>query len=70
MSARRYDGPALDVTYQSIDDAPFWNGGETVYATDPTPSGRETVENVPVLEPVAKPDVDGQTTLDDWGWST
>ncbi|EMA37905.1 hypothetical protein [Natronobacterium lacisalsi] len=40
--------------------------------TDPEDVGEERTENVPVPEEtdeVERPDVDGQTTLEDWGWS-
>ena len=69
MSQRSYDGPALDGTVQHIGEAPFWAGkGETVDATDREDPGEERTENVPVPE-AEKPDVDGQSTLEDWGWS-
>ena len=69
MSGRSYDGPALDGTYQPISDAPYWQGeGETVDVVDDTPVGESRAEDVPVPE-VERPDGDGQTTLDEWGWS-
>ncbi|MBX0350366.1 hypothetical protein [Haloarcula pellucida] len=70
MSHRAYEGDPLDGTYQHISESPVWGpDGETVDAT-PDPDGEETVENVPVPEAdVERPDADGQTTLDDWGWS-
>lgn len=68
MSGRSYDGPALDGTVQYIGEAPYWNGdGETVEVVDDSECGEETTENVPV--PDGRRDLEGQTTLDDWGWS-
>lgn len=67
MSNRTYDGPPLDGTYQSLSEAPFWNEGETVYATPPEPDGKETTENVPDVDVDPEPDRSGQTTLADWG---
>ncbi|MFT4891893.1 MAG: hypothetical protein ACI9YT_002828 [Halobacteriales archaeon] len=71
MSGRSYDGPALDATVQYISEAPHWQGdGETVDVVDDTPAGEETVEGVFVPDGGdRRPDVEGQTTLDDWGWS-
>lgn len=37
---------------------------QVVYATDPEPDGDVSAENVPV--PGERPDVDGQSTWDDW----
>jgi hypothetical protein len=70
VSGRSYDGPALDGTFQPISEAPYWQGdGETVDAT-PADEGEVRAENVPVPDGGAeRPDVEGQTTLDDWGWS-
>ena len=66
-----YQGPALDGTYQSISEAPYWRGdGETVDVVDDTPQGEERTEGVPEVDRDDRPDdVDGQTTFDDWGWS-
>jgi len=72
MTARRYEGEPLDGTVQYISEAPHWQGdGETVDATDGDPNGTVEAENVPVPDSGRdRPDVDGQTTLDDWaGWS-
>lgn len=68
MSRRSYDGPALDATVQTIDEAPYWQGdGETVDVVDDAEVGEETVENVPVPDGGEKqPDRTGQTTLADW----
>ncbi|WP_338906504.1 hypothetical protein [Salinibaculum marinum] len=49
------------------DDADDVEAGETVYATDPEPDGEQTVENVPM--PGDRPDVEGQSTFEDWRWS-
>ena len=70
MSQRSYQGPALDETVQYLGEAPHWAAGEgeTVDATDREDPGEERTENVPVPE-VETPDVDGQSTLEDWGWS-
>ena len=66
---RSVDGVGVDATMQSISEAPHWQGdGETVDVVDDTPVGEQTTEGVPVPE-VERPDADGQTTLDDWGWS-
>lgn len=65
-----YEGPALNGSAQYISDAPYWQGdGETVDVVDDTPVGETRTEDVPELE-VERPDVEGQTTLDDWGVST
>jgi len=70
-SNRSYQGPALDGTVQTLDEAPYWQGdGETVDVVDDTPVGEESTENVPVPEPtpgVTRPDAGGQTTWSDWG---
>jgi len=74
---RSYSGPPLDGTYQSISEAPHWQGdGKTVDVVDDEPVGRESTTNVPipVPEPDAEPDLErpdrsGQTTWDDWGGS-
>lgn len=80
MVERSYEGPELDGTYQHIaerpvqstdddqeDDADDVEPGETVYATDPEPDGEQTTENVPM--PGDRPDVEGQSTFEDWRWS-
>lgn len=60
------EGVEIDATMQHFSEAPYWQGdGETVDATD-DPSGEVTAENVPV--PGERPDVEGQSTWDDWGW--
>ncbi|QLD84638.1 hypothetical protein HWV23_02835 [Natronomonas halophila] len=72
MSPASYDGPALDGTVQHLSEAPYWQGdGETVDVVDDRVdgAGEERTENVPVPDGGEKPDVDGQTTLEDWGWS-
>jgi hypothetical protein len=66
------DGVGIDATYQHIADAPAYNDsdGETVDVVDDDPVGEETVENVPVPDGGGRrDDLEGQTTLDDWGWS-
>lgn len=69
MSQRSYDGPAPDLSTQHITEAPFWAGkGETVDATDPEPIGEETTENVPMADGGDRgEDLEGQTSLADWG---
>jgi hypothetical protein len=77
VNRRSYSGRALDGTVQYITERPALDddsgGDETVYATEPEPSGEETTENVPTPEsaPGDGPpeNVHGQTTLDDWRWS-
>lgn len=70
MASGSYKGEPLDGTYQPISEAPYWQGeGETVDVVDDTEVGEETVENVPVLDGGERPDVEGQTTWDDWRWS-
>jgi hypothetical protein len=70
VSGRQYDGPALDGTVQRIDEAPYWQGdGETVDVVDDEPAGDETAKAVPVPSGDPRPGHDGQTTLDEWGWS-
>lgn len=66
---RAYDGPTLDATYQHISERPAAIGrdGETVYATEAEPVGKERTENVPVPEPRPSSDREGQTTFSDWG---
>jgi len=73
MTARRYEGDPLDGTVQYISEAPHWQGdGETVDVVDDRDDqGEVATENVPLPNGGRdRPDVDGQTTLDDWaGWS-
>lgn len=70
MSERSYEGPPVDGTVQYLGDAPHWQGdGETVAVVDDETSGETTVEDVPSPETDRPDDVDGQSTLDDWGWS-
>lgn len=73
MSSRQYDGPALDGRVQYIGEAPRWDDdAETIDVVDDDPVGEVTAENVPTppaTRDERRPDVDGQTTLDDWGWS-
>jgi hypothetical protein len=67
MSGRSYEGPALDGTVQYLGEAPYHQGdGETVDVVDDEPTGEETTTNVPDLTP-DRPDIDGQSTWDDWG---
>lgn len=67
MSRRQYDGDPIDGTVQWITERP--SIGEeakgVVYATEPE-QGEERTEKVPVPQ---RPDEEGQSTLDDWGWS-
>lgn len=72
MSGASYNGPALDGTVQFITERPELDeddqdDGETVYCTPAEQPGEERTENVPV--PEVEPDAEGQTSLDDWGWS-
>jgi hypothetical protein len=73
MAEQSYSGPALDGTVQHLSEAPYWqdNDGETVDVVDDTAAGKETTENVPVPDGSNPevPDVDGQSTLEDWEWS-
>ncbi|OIB56620.1 hypothetical protein [Natrialba sp. SSL1] len=71
---REASGVSIDATYQSITERPELEkqAEQVEYATDPEDVGEERTENVPVPdepETVERPDVDGQTTLEDWGWS-
>lgn len=63
------DGVGIDATNQHIADAPAYNdpNGETVGVVDDTETGEETVEGV---DAARRPDGPGQSTLDDWRWST
>jgi len=70
--SRSYSGPAFDTTYQHISERPVLEdeADEVVYATDPEPTGEEQTENVPTpSDSPEPPDVDGQSTWDDWRWS-
>lgn len=60
---------AVDGGYQHIAEAPAYNNdGETVDVVDDTETGEVTAENVPTVAPRTEvPDVDGQSTWDDWG---
>jgi hypothetical protein len=73
VSGNSYEGPPLDGTVQHLSEAPHWQGdGETVGVVDDEPVGEETTEDVPVpAVPPEVPDVDGQSTWEDWeeGWS-
>lgn len=72
MGRRKYDGPALDGTFQHISERPAALGdddGETVDAT-PEDDGEVSVEGVHEVVDDDRPDTTGQTRLDDWGWST
>lgn len=73
MSGASYDGDPLDGTVQYITERPELDDtGETVDVVDDRldAEGEATVENVPVPDGGSdRPDTDGQTTLDEWGWS-
>jgi len=72
MIESSYEGPALDETVQHLSEAPHWqdDDGETVAVVDDEPVGEETTEDVPVPSVAPDvPDVEGQSTWDDWGWS-
>ncbi|WP_436933672.1 hypothetical protein [Halovenus marina] len=66
---RSVDGVGIDASYQHISEAPAYNDpdGETVDVVTDDDVGEETTEGVPDLN--RRPEGDGQTTLDDWGWS-
>jgi hypothetical protein len=68
---RSTDGVSIDGSVQYLSEAPHWQGdGETVDVVDDSECGEETVENVPVPDGGdCERERDGQTTLDDWGWS-
>jgi len=69
MATREYSGPAIDGTVQHLSEAPHWQGdGETVAVVDDAETGEVTTEGVPELG-AERPDVDGQSTWDDWEWS-
>lgn len=69
MVSRSCSGDPLDQSWQYIGERPSLEeeAEEVVYASDPEPEGEDTTENVPV--PRERPDVAGQSTLEDWGWS-
>lgn len=75
MVTRSYDGPAIDAGWQYFHERPAAEdldeqAEDVVYATEPEDDGEEHSENVPVPEPdqtPSRPDVDGQSTWDDWG---
>ncbi|WP_137288644.1 hypothetical protein [Natronorubrum halophilum] len=74
IGRREARGGSLDGTVQYITERPELNeqAEDVVYATEPEPQGEESTEGVPELEAdqeVEHPDVTGQTTLEDWGWS-
>ncbi|WP_265112303.1 hypothetical protein [Halosolutus halophilus] len=74
IGRREFHGGAIDGTYQAITERPeLEDQAEKVeYATDPEDAGEERTENVPIpddLDTVERPDVDGQSTFSDWGWS-
>ncbi|KDE57424.1 hypothetical protein EL22_12280 [Halostagnicola sp. A56] len=74
MSGRSYEGPALDGTVQYITERPELEkeAESVVYATDPEDIGEERTEGIPEIDSdgeVERPDVDGQTSFADWGWS-
>lgn len=73
MSRSSYSGDPPDGTVQYITERPELDDvGETVDVVDDRvdAEGEATVENVPVPDGGReRPDTDGQTTLDDWGWS-
>lgn len=61
--------PGIDASYQHFSERPFGGPGETVDAT-PDAEGEITTEGVPVpSDSEDRPDGEGQTTFDDWGWS-
>ncbi|MFB6297272.1 MAG: hypothetical protein ABEH56_01995 [Salinirussus sp.] len=74
MPGHSYEGPALDGTVQHLSEAPYWQGeGETIAASDDDQeNGDISAENVPTPPADAddrRPDVKGQSTLEDWRWS-
>lgn len=66
---RQVEGVGIDASYQHIAEAPAYQDpdGETIYATE-EPVGTETTEGEPSI-PSSQPDVEGQSTFEDWGWS-
>ncbi|WIV68240.1 hypothetical protein [Natrialbaceae archaeon AArc-T1-2] len=75
IGRRSYSGDSLDVTYQAITERPELEeeAEDVIYATDPEPIGEERTDGVPELDDqddVERPDVDGQSAFEDWGWST
>lgn len=74
IGRRDYSGGSIDATYQAITERPELDeeAEQVEYATEPEPTGEERTEGVPNLgddQDADRPDVDGQTTLEDWGWS-
>jgi len=68
------DGVGIDGRVQQLSEAPYWqdDDGETVDVVDDTETGEISAENVPQppqSPDERRPDADGQTTLDEWGWS-
>lgn len=63
------DGITVDGGYQHIADAPAYNDpdGETVGVVDDSETGETTTEGV---DAARRPDEPGQSTWDDWGWSS
>lgn len=58
MVKREFQGDPLDMSWQSIKDRPYKGKGETVYATDPDPSGEMSVEGDPnIPEDVGNEDI-------------
>jgi hypothetical protein len=68
VTRREFRGDPIDGTVQYITERPALEdeADDVVYATDPEEDGQETTENVPMPR---RPDGQGQSTLDDWGWS-
>lgn len=69
---RSVEGLDIDGTYQHLSEV--YGGdpeGETVTVVDDQPAGDLTTEGVPHTDSgdVERPDVDGQSTFADWGWS-
>ncbi|MXV62056.1 hypothetical protein GS429_08280 [Natronorubrum sp. JWXQ-INN-674] len=74
IGRREARGGSIDASIQYITERPELDeqADRVEYATEPEDVGEERTENVPVPEEpetVERPDVDGQTTLEDWGWS-
>jgi len=66
---RSYEGRALDGGYQHISESPVWGDGETVDVPGDDHAGEDVTENIPSPDDDPEPDSDGQTTIDDFGWS-
>lgn len=74
IGRREARGGAIDATVQYINERPELDeqAEKVEYATDPEDVGEERTEGVPEIstdQEVERPDVDGQTSFDDWGWS-